>query len=119
MPSAWRSFQGITDERHQCHGDGFTLVELLVVITIIAILAALLFPGLSRGKSRALDVACLSNLKQLQICWQNYTVDNNDRLPPNNSVVAIPGSSNSLAASASWCAGSPRYDTNTINIENG
>jgi prepilin-type N-terminal cleavage/methylation domain-containing protein/prepilin-type processing-associated H-X9-DG protein len=97
----------------------FTLIELLVVIAIIAILAALTLPSLARAKGQARSVACLSNIRQLQVCWHLYTMDNDDSLVPNNSVVAIPGSGSSLASSASWCVGSPRYDRTTTNIEAG
>jgi prepilin-type processing-associated H-X9-DG protein/prepilin-type N-terminal cleavage/methylation domain-containing protein len=98
----------------------FTLVELLVVIGIVAVLASLLLPVLSKARSRAIRTACLNNLKQLQICWLMYPMDHHDLLVPNNSAVAVPGSSTSLtAAGVSWCLGSARKDTTTTNIENG
>jgi prepilin-type processing-associated H-X9-DG protein len=52
-----------------------------VVIAIIAILAALLLPSLSRAKLKAMSVQCLSNQKQLIMAWSLYCDDNDDNLP--------------------------------------
>ncbi len=100
---------------------GFTLIELLVVIAILALLIALLLPGLSRARGAAQSAACLSNLRQLQTCWLMYANDHNGRLPPNLSVYdlstgePIPG----LDLRLTWCAGNAQTDVNTANIERG
>lgn len=54
---------------------GFTLIELLVVIAIIAILAAILFPVFARAQEKALQNACLSNVKQLLLSLAQYNLD--------------------------------------------
>lgn len=59
---------------------GFTLVELLIVISIIATLAGLLLPALAKAKSKGYRVSCLNNLKQMNIAWLSYSHDQG-RLP--------------------------------------
>ena len=59
----------------------FTLLELVVVLGIVAVLAALLLTGLSRAKELARATACLSNLRQLGIATQVYALDNHGVLP--------------------------------------
>ena len=109
MPTATAVFR---ERNITFRGEGFTLVELLVVIAIVAILAGLLLPALHLAKDKARTISCLSNLRQLQLCWILYYADNDDVLPPNEVVptISLPGS---------WILGNVQRDTTSSNIENG
>jgi len=76
----------------------FTLLELLVVIAVIAILAAMLLPVLSKAKSRAQGSYCLSNGRQMMVAMSLYASDNHEFFPPN------PDDGNSLPG-YNWCPG--------------
>ncbi len=103
---------------------GFTLVELLVVIAVIAILAALLLPTLSHAKAQAQTVKCLSNLHQVAVSWASYNGDSQGRFP-----ASAEGSSLDSDYPV-WCYGFEGYtgsvsppdppdcDTNTDYIKN-
>jgi prepilin-type N-terminal cleavage/methylation domain-containing protein/prepilin-type processing-associated H-X9-DG protein len=60
---------------------GFTLIEILVVIAIIAILAAIIFPIFSRARAKARQTRCLSNVKQLALAMDMYAQDYEEQLP--------------------------------------
>jgi len=60
---------------------GFTLVELLVVISIIGLLAALGIPAIKAGQDKAKQAACASNLKQLGVALSSYLAENNGVFP--------------------------------------
>jgi prepilin-type N-terminal cleavage/methylation domain-containing protein/prepilin-type processing-associated H-X9-DG protein len=54
---------------------GFTLIELLAAISIIAALAAILFPVLAQAREKVRQVSCMSNLKQIGFAWLQYAQD--------------------------------------------
>ena len=62
---------------------GFTLVELLVVISIIALLVAILLPALNKAREQAKLISCMSNIRQVGLGCITYAVDNEGWYPEN------------------------------------
>jgi prepilin-type N-terminal cleavage/methylation domain-containing protein/prepilin-type processing-associated H-X9-DG protein len=65
------------------HAFGFTLIELLVVIAIIAVLASLLVPAVGSALSRARQIMCVSNLRQIGLAIEMYREDHDGYVPSN------------------------------------
>ena len=98
---------------------GLTLIELLVVIAVIGLLAALLLPSLSSAKANARQIACLNNLRQLEVAFQMYAADNGGSLDQN---VALATGFNVSFGTNAWVYGDMKYGqdaTNTLLIKKG
>jgi len=74
--------------------DGFTLIEMLIVVAIMAILAAILFPAFEIARENGRRASCQTNLHQLGLCFVQYSQDSDERFPPGqiytpNNVVSV------------------------------
>ncbi len=116
-------FERVTNE-NKTTANGFTLIELLVVIHIIAILAALLLPALTKAKEKAKRAQCVSNLRQIGVAIFIYGGDFKDYLPdttgrsnwpwdlPNNTIAHFQGSG--LTLHVFYCPSNPDQDNDTL-----
>jgi prepilin-type N-terminal cleavage/methylation domain-containing protein len=96
--------------------NAFTLIEMLVVIAIIAILAALLLPALSAAKQRAWTTRCVSNLRQIGIGMRMFADDNNELYPESGGDIhwgAVDVAPPDGSGKASWMEQIVSYMANT------
>ncbi len=106
--------------RQNDQAGGFTLIELLVVIAIIAILAAMLLPALALAKQQSQSAKCMSNSKQIMICWHMYADDDRDVLAPNDFPYTTAYASQTTALARShmmnWVVGTMAEAADATNI---
>jgi prepilin-type N-terminal cleavage/methylation domain-containing protein len=73
----------------RCKNKGFTLVELLVVIGVIALLISILLPALLKARMAALNLSCSSNLRQIGLALNMYQGDHRSLMPAENDVTSL------------------------------
>lgn len=61
---------------------GFTLIELMVVIAVIALLIGILLPALGQAREEGRSAVCAANLRSMGLAWQLYSNDNNGVVMP-------------------------------------
>jgi prepilin-type N-terminal cleavage/methylation domain-containing protein len=81
--------ENVTRNCFRARSSAFTLIEMLVVIFVIAVLAALLIPALSQAKSTVMKTLCQSNMRQWGLAFQAYAGDSNDFFPDNRDGARI------------------------------
>ena len=77
-------------EKPPSDNNGFTLIELMVVIAIIALLMGILLPSLNRARRQAKKITCISNMRQMGVALQAYLMDSENRLPPSSCYLSDP-----------------------------
>src|SRR5882724_12147558 len=104
--------------RKSCKNDsrqGFNLIELLAVVAIIAILAGLVLPAISRAKDQVRRTQCINNQRQLLLAWTLYQGDNNEFTVANGhgpvgSSLGLSMTSQEMTLRKFWVPGNDHFD---------
>jgi prepilin-type N-terminal cleavage/methylation domain-containing protein/prepilin-type processing-associated H-X9-DG protein len=114
----------MSTERHKgraasgpLQGSGFTLIELLVVIAIISILAALLFPALSKAKGQARSATCKNHLHQMGMALQLYVQEHQGQYPYLRAIMSATDTNSASSRDTIWWCGKiqPYYSVQWTN----
>jgi prepilin-type N-terminal cleavage/methylation domain-containing protein len=81
QPTRIRASPSVLRREEWQRGTGFTIIELLIVIGIIAIVLGLIIAAVARARSAARSATCLENLRQITIGLHLYATENHDRFP--------------------------------------
>ena len=107
----------ITRLRSATHRSAFTLMELLVVISIIAILAAMLLPAINLVRESSKGARCLSNQRQLALAYAAYAADHDGWIPPPQMDGGITGGE--YGYWGMWCGYLQEYLSNGMKLGAG
>ncbi len=93
---------------------GFSLIELVVVVAVMAILAGLLLPALAQTRHQARRSQCINNQRQLLLAWQLYNGDNRERAVANGhgpvgSSIALSSAMNEATTTKFWVPGDDHF----------
>jgi type II secretory pathway pseudopilin PulG len=113
------------DMQDRYHQEGFTVIELLAVLVMLALLAVTLLPALAGTRQNSQVIGCLANQRQLAAAWMMYARDNNDVLVPNRGLAGANGVAyggdprqepqlQPGGANADWCPGNLENTQDTV-----